>query len=259
MKKTVLVLLFLLPGMLWAQSAFEGTWRFTPQSGQFGGKPDKFWLQNGMYDCETCVPKIEVQADGKDHPRTGSPYSDAISVRAVDDRTIETISKKAGKVVGTAKETVSADGKTLTTEWSFVSQNGQQGNGKTISTRVAAAPAGAHKASGTWQPEKLESASESVMVLTYKLTDGGLSMSDLTGDSYSAKFDGKDYPYKGDPGTTSVSLKKIDANTIEETDKRDGKIISVYRMTVSSDGRTLKVESTDKLHGTTATFEAQKQ
>jgi hypothetical protein len=56
-----------------------------------------------------------------------------------------------------------------------------------------------------------------------------------------------------------VSLRKIDANTIEETDKRNGKVIYVTRMTVSADGRTLKMESTDKLHGTTAKFEATKE
>jgi hypothetical protein len=42
-------------------------------------------------------------------------------------------------------------------------------------------------------------------------------LSDQTGDSYAAKFDGKDYPYKGRSGVTSVSLEKIDANTIVET------------------------------------------
>jgi hypothetical protein len=84
-------------------------------------------------------------------------------------------------------------------------------------------------------------------------------MSDQTGDSYSAKFDGKDYPYKGDPGITSVSLKRIDANTIEETDKRDGKPISVARFTVSPDGRTMTIHVHDILHGTRAKFEATKQ
>jgi hypothetical protein len=86
-----------------------------------------------------------------------------------------------------------------------------------------------------------------------------MSMSDPLGDSYDAKFDGNDYPYKGDPGVTSVSLKKIDANTIEETDKRDGKVIFVSRITVSPDGQTLTMENTDKLRGTTAKFEAKKQ
>ena len=78
-------------------------------------------------------------------------------------------------------------------------------------------------------------------------------------NSYDAKFDGKDSPYKGDPGVTSVSLKKIDANTIEETDKRNGKVISVTRMTVSADGKTMKVETQDKLRGTSAKFEGKKQ
>ena len=74
-----------------------------------------------------------------------------------------------------------------------------------------------------------------------------------------AKFDGKDYPLKGDPGISSVSLKKIDDYTIEETDKRDGKVISVSRITVSRDGHSMKIEAEDKLHGTTARFDAAKQ
>ena len=84
-------------------------------------------------------------------------------------------------------------------------------------------------------------------------------MSDPTGDSYTAKLDGKDYPYKGDPGTTSVSLKKIDDNTIEETDKRNGKVISVARMTVGPDGKTMKLAVDDKLHNATMNWTADKQ
>ena len=70
---------------------------------------------------------------------------------------------------------------------------------------------------------------------------------------------GKDYPYKGDPGTTSVVLKKVDANTIEETDKRNGKVISVTRMTVAPDGKSLKMETQDKVHNATVSSTAEKQ
>jgi len=258
-RKLLLVSVCLASATLFAQSAFEGTWRLSPQSGQFGGKPDTFSLESGIYRCDSCVPKVDVKADGKDHKRTGSPYSDTISARAIDDHTIEVVMKKGGKVVGTSKMTASPDGNTLTTEWTFVAESGQSGNGTTISKRVAPAPQGANKASGSWQAEKLENASDSILLVTYKLVDGGLSMSDQTGDSYTAKLDGKDYPYKGDPGTTSVSLKKIDANTIEETDKRDGKVTYVTRMMVSPDGRTMKLETEDKLHGTTQKWEATKQ
>jgi hypothetical protein len=258
-KQLLLVSLCLASATLFAQSAFEGTWRFSAQSGEFGGKPETFSLQKGVYRCDSCVPKIEVKADGEYHKVSGSPYYDTVSARAADDHTIEVMNKKGSKVVGTAKMTASPDGNTLTEVWTFVSEGGQSGNGTTISKRVAPVPQGANKASGSWQAEKLENASDSVLLVTYKLVDGGLSMSDQTGDSYTAKFDGKDYPYKGDPGTTSVSLKKIDANSIEETDKRDGKVIFVSRMTVSPDGRTLKVAGEDKLHSTTFKFDATKQ
>jgi hypothetical protein len=259
MKKLLLGLVVFASTMLLAQSSFDGTWRFTPQSGQFGGKPDIYSLQNGTYRCESCVPKVEVKADGEDHKVSGSPYYDTLNVKATDDHTIEMVSKKNGKTVGTSRMSASEDGKTLTSTFTFVSENGQKGGGTVTSTRLAAAPAGANKVSGTWRTSKMDSASENMITVTYKVTDGGLSMSDPTGDSYTAKFDGKDYPYKGDPGTTSVSLKKINDNTIEETDKRNGKVISVSRLTVSPDGKTMKLEGEDKLHGTTFKFEGTKQ
>ena len=74
-----------------------------------------------------------------------------------------------------------------------------------------------------------------------------------------AKLDGKDYPAKGDPGTTSVSLRKVDANTIEETGKRNGKVIGISRMTVQPDGKTMKVEYQDELTGDSMTYMAKKQ
>jgi hypothetical protein len=259
MKILRFALLFLAPTLLYGQAAFNGTWKFSPQSAQFSGKPTTFSLKNGMYRCDSCAPKLIAKADGQDQKRTGSPYADAVSVRAVDDSTIEVINKKNGKQVGKSTDKVSDDGNTLTSEWGFVSDNGQTGNGKVTSKRVAPAPSGAHKASGSWQTEKVDDASESVLTVTYTATEDGLSMSDMTGDSYTAKFDGKDYPYKGDPGVTTVALKKIDANTVEETDKRDGKVIFTSHMTVSSDGQTMSIENNDKLRGTSAKFEGKKQ
>ena len=258
MKKLLLVFFFFGSVSLFGQSAFDGTWRFNTQSAQFKGN-EKFSLQNGMWHCDTCVPKIAVKADGKNQKVSGSPYYDAIDVREVDDHTVEITNKMGEKVIGTAKMTASDDGKTLTTEWSFVSQTGQQASGKYNSDRVEGAPAGANKVSGTWHPGKIEGASENATLVTYKMTGDGLDMSDPLGDSYTAKFDGKDYPYKGDPGTTSVSLKKIDANTIEETDKRNGKVISVARMTVDPGGKTMKITFEDKLRDTTSNWTADKQ
>ena len=189
---------------------------------------------------------------------TGHPYYDMIAVRVVNPSSIEVIEKKDGKVMATDSYTVSADGNTLTDK--FTDTTGTQPvTGEVTSTRVAPAPAGAHAVSGSWRTSKVEGVSSNGLTLTYQGTANGLKMSDPNGYGYNANFDGKDYPMQGDPGKTMVSLKRIDANTIEETDKRDGKIIGVSRMTVSKDGKSMHVQYTDKLHGTTSEATMQKQ
>jgi hypothetical protein len=55
---------------------------------------------------------------------------------------------------------------------------------------------------------------------------------------YSAKFDGKDYPATGIPNADTVSVKRIDANTIETLQKKDGKIVMTITTKVSKDGKT---------------------
>ncbi len=258
MKKLLFVLL-LMPLSVWGQTAFDGTWRVDLSKAQLPKKPDKYLLQNGTYKCETCAPPYEVKADGQDHKVTGHPYFDTVSVRVVNDKTVELTEKKNGKIVGTDKSTVSGDGNQLAEEftWQPEASNKQQ-SGKAASTRVAKGPAGSHAISGSWRGEKLQDFSPDALIVTYKSTGDGLSMKAGTGESYDAKFDGKDYPFKGDPGVTSVSLKKINANTIEEADKRDGKVIFVSRMTISRDGKTMKIEVDDKLHGTTSSYVASK-
>jgi hypothetical protein len=89
----------------------------------------------------------------------------------------------------------------------------------------------------------METLSDNGLTVTFKVEGDSLSMTNLTGQSYVVKLDGTDSPYKGDPGTTSVSVKSIGKNAIEETDKRDGKVISVLRWTVGSDGKTMASRS----------------
>ena len=243
-----------------AQSAFEGTWKFDLSTAKFPEKPDEFLLKDGMYDCKTCAPPVHVKADGQDHRVTGYPYFDTMSVKVVDGNTIEQVEKKNGKTVANSKTWVSADGNTLAFEFSDSSAtNAGPVTGKGSETRVSKGPTGSHAISGSWRMAKMQSLSENAMSVTYKVTGDNLTMTSPTGQSYTAKLDGTDAPYNGDPGTTSVSVKKIDANTLEETDKRDGKVIGVAQMTVSADGRTMKIVVDDKLHGTRSEFTATKQ
>jgi hypothetical protein len=56
-----------------------------------------------------------------------------------------------------------------------------------------------------------------------------------------------------------VSLQRLDANTIDETDKRDGKIVGMSHMVVSANGKSMKIVFTDKERGTTSTFVLEKK
>jgi hypothetical protein len=227
---------------------------------EFPKKPDVYLLQNGMYDCKTCAPPYEIKADGQDQKVAGHPYFDTQSVKVVDEHTVELTQKKDGKQNATSKWTVSPDGNTLTVVFSDSSAtNGAPITGTFEDTRVAKGPAGSHAISGSWRAAKVENLSDNGLLLTFKVDGDTLNMSTPTGQSYATKLDGTDAPYKGDPGTTSVSVRRINANTFEETDKRDGKVISVNRMTVGSDGKTMTIVSLDKLHGTKAQFVAEKQ
>jgi hypothetical protein len=98
-----------------------------------------------------------------------------------------------------------------------------------------------------------------LLTVTYVETPDGLKMTTPTGQSFDARFDSKEYPVAGDPGKTLVSLKRLDARTIQETDTRDGKVADVVVWKVSADGKTMHVVDEDKLHGTKLTYTADKK
>ena len=55
---------------------------------------------------------------------------------------------------------------------------------------------------------------------------------------YSAKYDGKNYPQTGSPTADTVALTRIDADTIEVLNKKNGEIVTTVRSVVSKDGKT---------------------
>jgi hypothetical protein len=255
MRKLIIVAL-LLPLFAWAQSPFDGTWKVNATHA-LSQKPDTFVLQKGEYTCSTCIPRIAVKADGNDQKVSGAKEYDSLAVKPVNDKAVQFTRKKDGKVVSESTDTVSPDGKTLTSEFKEYRSQGQPFTGKYIMTRVSPGPAGSHAISGSWKAAKVEDVSENALTFTLKGTPDGLSMKSGTGESYDAKFDGKDYPLKGDRADRTISLKKVNDTTIEETVKQDGKPFAVNRITV--EGKTLKFLSKDPRRGTTTSFTADKQ
>jgi hypothetical protein len=251
----------LLPALVMAQSAFVGTWKADLNNNiQLPKKPNLILLSDGVYHCQTCAPPYSVPADGQDHKVAGHPYFDSASIKVVDANTIEETDKKAGKTVTVTTTKVSSDGMTLTNDSTDSSNsNGAPVIYKLEATRVGKAPSGAHAISGGWRATKFENVSDNGLLITYALSGSALKMTTPTGQSYSAPVDGTDSPFLGDPGQTSVSMKRIDDRTLEETDKRDGKVIATSHMSVSGDGKTMKVDWKDVLHGTSGSFTSVKQ
>lgn len=244
MKAFTVCALLLLPLVALADSPFDGTWVSREDSMKMDKKPYTISLEKGVYRSDAAVPPLKVKADGTDQPVTGHAYYDTLAVRAVGPEAIEITSKKEGKVAGTSTFTVDSGGKTLIQKWNDLSTTTPT-SGEVVFERVAKGPAGSHAISGSWRATKIQNFSTTAKTVTIKSSSDGLSMTSPAGTSYDAKFDGKDYPLSGDSGGTMVSLKRVNANTVVETDKRKGKVVEVDTMTVAADGKTMKVDWQD--------------
>jgi hypothetical protein len=64
--------------------------------------------------------------------------------------------------------------------------------------------------------------------------------------SYSANYDGKDYKYLGSPDADTITLKRVDAYTVEATLKKNGMVVQTSTAVVSKDGRTRTVTTSGK-------------
>jgi hypothetical protein len=243
----MLIGLLLLPALCMAQSAFEGTWRPDPQRPTHPGEPQTAVLIKGEYECPSCMPPYTVKADGHDHPLQGNPYYTTINIAVIDDHNITKTGKKDGKITLDTKVTVSADGATKTEVQTLIGMAPVPIELTSKFSRVSAGKPGSHLVSGGWQMTEMD-VSNHVEDTTFKVSGGALSMIDRMGRSFTAKFDGTPAPYKGSDEFNGVSLKLIDARTIEESDLNDGNVVKISRWALSPDGQTIHARF-DDTHG----------
>ncbi|MDA1095429.1 MAG: hypothetical protein O3A25_19530 [Acidobacteria bacterium] len=55
--------------------------------------------------------------------------------------------------------------------------------------------------------------------------------------TYTANYDGKDVPITGLAIVDTVSVKRINATTVERTDKKGGKVVQTHTRVMSADGK----------------------
>jgi hypothetical protein len=239
-----------------AQSPIDGTWKTNMAQTKFSAKPNVFYISEGWYHCVSCNPAFDTKADGTDQTVTGQTY-DTISVKEVDANSIAVTTKKGGKVVNEQTRAVSPDGKTLTVKTtSHPASSDQTVTATATAKRTGVKPSGVQATSGEWQILKVVE-SDNGLTTTYKTAGDQLTMSTPTGETYTAKLDGTDASVTGAYGFDTVSLKKVNDHTFEETQKRNGSVVEVNTMTVSV--KTMKVSSDNKVTGRTTSYTATKQ
>lgn len=260
MKKilTTITLIFLFPLAVLGQNLFNGSWKLNVDKSKPSNQPIVFSVSNGMYDCISCIPQVHVSADGTDQPVAGLSR-ETIAVKEIDSRTIGITSRKDGKLVSEQLRAASQNGQTLhVTVTTYTAQGHKYTVEEDTSVRVGKPVAGANLASGSWVTQKV-SLSGNSLVTTYRQTDSELSMLAPTGVSWTAKFDGNDYPVKGTADPQSVALRKVNDRTIELTVKENSTIIWIETLTISADGNTMTTVHQSKLSGRTSTWVSTKQ
>jgi hypothetical protein len=255
MLRLVLALL-LLGGVSAGQSPFDGSW-VNEMGERLPEGSVSYSLTEETFRCSCAIGGLEIRPDGSDHKTPETAYWDTLNVQAVDAHTVLLVAKKAGRTMFTEVDSVSQDGNTLTqmvkdtTEAATVTI-------ETQNRRLAAGPAGSHTISGAWKAFK-SSRSLNGSLIKYTCTKDSFSAETPLGERYTAKFDGQFYPVEDDPSHTMVSAKLLDARTMELTSKRNGKVVSVSRLSVAPDGNSIHVVFENKGSGGKTAFDFEKQ
>src|ERR1700691_3317578 len=258
MKKLLCVVACLFPVLMFAQSPFDGTWKTNMSASKLSQKPYVFSVNNGMYDCDSCAPKLMgVKADGSDQAVTGQPY-DTLAVKVVSPTEGQFTTKKNGKPTGESTRTVSADGKTLSLMGTTYPPDGSSYKYDQKFMRVAAGPAGSNKISGSWRVQSVNVDNPGV-TMTYKVSGDEVSFSTPAGESWTAKFGGPEQAVRGVYSNETVSVKKISDRSIEVTRNRDGKLYSTNKVTISADGMKMTEMYDNKMTGRMTTYVDEKQ
>jgi len=145
--------------------------------------------------------------------------------------------KKDDKVISSMTHTLSGDGRTQTIKGTDYKPEGSTSDYSVDLKRVGSGSGWA----GTWESTDVKISSPDEWDIEPYDGDGLTFNTPAYRDTLSMKFDGKDYEEKGPnvgPGSTS-SGKRVDAHTLEVTDKVKGEVMDHTKFQVSQDGKTL--------------------
>jgi len=241
-------------------TAIEGTWKIDKNSIHLPTKPIELLVQGDKFECKSCDPPFAVKADGSDQPIAGQPASNTIAVKVLDARSIRETRKKYGRVVTVETITVSIDWKTATLSTSDHTPTATESSTINL-TRSALGPEGSHEVSGAWKETGVADMPADRLFFTYQVQGQMVSKSTPSGEMYTASLEGTVTPSTSNDGseTIALSIKAIGKNTLEETRKRNGKVIDVQTLVVAPNGKTMTITDKNTVDGTSLSMVAIRQ
>jgi hypothetical protein len=227
----------LVAGTLWASDdPFCGKWKLNMDKSQFTGNQIKIQdLGGNKYKWTGGTSSDTIAYDGTDQP---VHFDETISMTPEGNNSWKMVIKKNGRVISTMTHAIAADGKSQTIKGTETKPDGTTSDFDVTWKKISGAGTGW---AGTWQETNVKFTSPDEWEISPYESTGLTFDTPAYQDVLSMKFDGKEYEEKGPnvaSGSTS-SGKRVNASTLEVTDKVKGQVMDHTTFHVSPDGKTL--------------------
>lgn len=231
-----LTLACLLAASLWAaDDPFCGKWKLNMEKSKLTGEQVKIQdLGSNKYKWTVGNTVDTIAYDGTDQP---AHFGRTISMAPEGTNTWRMVIKKDGKTLSSMTHALSDDGTTQTIKGTETKPDGTTSDFNVVWKKVS----GGSGWAGTWENTDVKLSSPDQWQIEPYESDGLTFNTPAYHDTLSMKFDGKEYEEKGPtvaPGSMS-SGKRVDAHTLEVTDKVKGEVVDQTKFEVSPDGKTL--------------------
>ena len=224
-----------------AGSPFDGTWTPDAVKSQLAG--DTFSVEDaggGRLKFSDSTGSYIARLDGS--PVT-TPLGDEQTYKQIGDGTYTATTKRNGVLLTTENWRLSSDGSSLFIEGRGTRPNGQAFENHSTYIRTSAGSG----LVGSWKSVKVKtSGGETLMIQSTEQDDVTLTLS-ATKATVHAKWDGRDYPYRGPtiPAGITLALSKTGTDGFRLVQKIHGKVVSILRFRLARDGTSMVDEATD--------------
>ncbi len=218
-----------------APSPFQGTWKLDTEKSHFTGDTFTYSTTSSglMHFSNGSTREFDFGLDGKPYPNMGG-YT--VTWTPVGENAWDSEWQLGDKVAGKSHRSLSADGKTLTIEYTSFRPDGTQTQGKDVYTRVSGGPG----LLGTWKNIQAQTTSETFII---GVPAPGQIRLEIPADKEIATgpTDGTPFPYVGPetPEGYTISITMAGPSHLKYVNKYNDKVVNLGTLKVSRDGQTL--------------------